>query len=172
MVRIARFGKEHLEATQRWLASPTLRAEIDCLKAPTQAENEACWQRRWKDPSREDYAIIDDQDGHDIHVGNCGLSDLDLKRSRAQLWIYIAEQQGRGIGGAVMRLLLKRTFEDLKLEKLYLRVPVSNARANEFYRWLGFVEEGRLRHDMISSDGFVDSFLLSMLSHEFKLAPL
>ena len=153
MMKIVRFGEEHLEATLGWLASPTLREQIDCLAAPSSEENEAYWRGKWADKSREDYAIIDE---NDIHVGNCGLSDIDAKRRKAQLWIYIAKRQGQGIGKRAMQLILSRAFDELKLEKLYLRVIASNVRAGKFYRQLGFTEEGRLRHDTVVTDGFVE----------------
>jgi RimJ/RimL family protein N-acetyltransferase len=160
-------GEEHLESTSRWLtASPTLREQIDCLAAPSAGENEAYWRSRWADKSREDYAIVDE---NSIHVGNCGLSDIDPKRGKAQLWIYVAEREGHGVGGRAVRLLLARAFDALKLERVYLRVLATNPRAYAFYRRLGFVEEGRLRHDTVSENNFVDAFLLSMLSDEFKL---
>lgn len=166
MVTIVRLGEEHLESTRRWLtASRRLREQIDCLAAPSAAENEAYWRRKWADASREDYAIIDEGA---IHVGNCGLSDIDPQRGKAQLWIYLAEREGRGIGRRAVRLLLGRAFDDLELERVYLRVLVTNPRAYGFYLRLGFVEEARLRHDTVSDDTFIDAFLLSMLSDEFK----
>jgi RimJ/RimL family protein N-acetyltransferase len=166
VVTIERLAEEHLESTRRWLtASARLREQIDCLAAPSAAENEAYWRRKWADASREDYAILDEGA---IHVGNCGLSDIDLQRGKTQLWIYLAEREGRGVGRRAVRLLLGRAFEELELERVYLRVLITNPRAYAFYLRLGFVEEGRLRRDTVSGDTFVDAVLLSMLSDEFK----
>jgi len=167
MVKLVRLGEEHLESTRRWLtASPRLREQIDCLAAPSSAENEAYWRSKWADKAREDYAIID---GDVVHVGNCGLSDIDPKRQKAQLWIYVVERQGRGLGSRAVQLLLARAFDDLKLERVYLRVLITNPRAHAFYRRLGFVDEGCLRHDSVTNDKFVDAFLLSILSDKFRL---
>ena len=98
VVSLVRLGEEHLESTRRWLtASPTLREQIDCLAAPSAGENEAYWRSRWADKSREDYAIVDE---NSIHVGNCGLSDIDPKRGKAQLWIYVGNERVMALAAA------------------------------------------------------------------------
>jgi len=166
MVKLVRFGEEHLEMTRRWLTSSAgLREQIDCLSPPTPLENETYWRAKWQDSTREDYAIVDEAANH---VGNCGLCEIDRKRKKAQLWIYLGDFQGRGIGRRAVCALLSRAFEELTLERIYLRVLATNPRAYAFYKTLGFVEEGRLRHDTVQNCKFVDSYLLSMLSGEFK----
>ncbi len=168
MVKIVRFGPEHLETTRCWLTnSARLREQIDCLSAPSRLENETYWRAKLKDETREDYAIVDDVAGH---AGNCGLSEIDRKRKKAQLWIYLGGREGRGIGKKAVRALLTRAFDELALERVYLRVVATNLHAYAFYKALGFVDEGRLRHDTVRGDEYVDSFLLSMLSGEFKIS--
>jgi RimJ/RimL family protein N-acetyltransferase len=166
MVKLVRFGQVHLETTRCWLTnSARLRAQIDCLSAPSHLENQSYWQAKLKDRTREDYAIIDDVAGH---TGNCGLSEIDRKRKKAQLWIYLGDREGRGIGGTAVRALLARAFDELALERVYLRVVTTNLHAYAFYKAIGFVDEGRLRHDTVRGDEYVDAFVLSMLSGEFN----
>ncbi|HUI22525.1 MAG TPA: GNAT family protein [Methylocella sp.] len=166
MVKLVRFGEEHLETTRRWLTnSAGLREQIDCLSAPTRSENEAYWRAKWRDRAREDYAILDEAANY---AGNCGLSEIDRQRKKAQLWIYLGDLQGQGIGRKAVRALLSRAFSELALERVYIRVLAINPRAYAFYKTLGFVEEGRLRHDTVQNSEYVDSFLLSMLSSEFQ----
>lgn len=166
MVALIRFGEEHIERTLRWLTdSARLREQIDCFAAPSREGHEACWRARVQDETREDYAIVDDIVGH---AGNCGLSEIDRSRGNAQLWIYLGESEGRGIGGKAVRILLARAFDDLALERVYLRVLAANPRAHAFYKALGFVDEGRLRHDTLLGNDYVDSFVLSMLANEFR----
>jgi RimJ/RimL family protein N-acetyltransferase len=166
-VALIRHGPQHLEATCRWLTIDSgLREQIDSLAAPTsEQENEAYWHSKWADKSREDYAIVVD---NARHVGNCGLSDIDLKRLKAQLWIYVAEDRGKGAGKSAVRRLLARAFNGLNLERVYLRVLATNPQACAFYRKQGFVEEGRARHDTRLDGKFVDAYLFSMLASEFS----
>jgi RimJ/RimL family protein N-acetyltransferase len=168
MVKLVRFGEEHLEATRRWLTnSAGLREQIDCLSAPTRFENEAYWRAKWQDVAREDYAIVDEAANH---VGNCGLSEIDRQRKKAKLWIYLGDVYGQGLGRKAVCALLLRAFSELALERVYIRVLATNQRAYAFYKTLGFVDEGRLRHDTVQNNEYVDSFLLSMLSREFKIS--
>lgn len=169
MVTLVRFGEEHFEATRRWLANSTrLCEQIDCLSVPSQSGNQAYWHANLKDETREDYAIL----AAAGHIGNCGLNEIDRKRKKAQLWIYLGGREGGGIGGKAIRALLARAFDELALERVYIRVLVTNPRAYGFYKTLGFVDEGRLRHDTVHNNDYVDSFLLSMLSGEYKTSRL
>ncbi len=165
-VQLVRLADEHLDATCRWLAeSAELRARIDCLTPPTPEGNVTCWQRRWADPGREDYAIVHPQHGH---VGNCGLEAIDLARRKAQLWIYLANHTGEGLGRQAVRALLQRGFAGLGLRRIELRVLADNAPAIALYRALGFVEEGRARCHTLRDGECVDALLFSMLAPEYR----
>lgn len=164
LVRLARMTDDHLAATCRWLrGSPELRRQVDCLEAPTEEGNVAHWHARWSETNREDYAIRVDQDGH---VGNCGLCNIDRQRRKAELWIYLGAGRGTGRGSAAVRQLLVRAFDELHLNRVYLRVVSDNPRALGFYERLGFVLEGRFRQDTIHDGNPVDSIWMAMLASE------
>jgi RimJ/RimL family protein N-acetyltransferase len=157
-------GEAHLDATFGWLSgSEALRQQIDSLAAPTRAGNVAYWQRRFTDSSRRDFAIVEGN----THLGNCGLCNLDEARRKAELWIYLGERRGGGVGSAAVRELLRLAFEELRLNRVYLRVVADNPRALEFYRRLGFKEEGRFRQDTRHGDAFVDSIWLAILAGDY-----
>ncbi len=157
---------EHVDATCNWLMhSAELRRQIDSLDAPEPGGNRAYWRRNFEDRSREDYAILDDEGRH---VGNCGLMGIDLRRSKAELWIYLGEARGKGAGGIALRLLLERAFSGLGLARVHLRVVESNERAVAFYERAGFSIEGRARGDTIHDGIRLDSILLSLLAEEYK----
>lgn len=71
-----------------------------------------------------------------------GLRALDL-------WIGEADDLGRGIGTAMMRLALERCFADPDVEAVLLDPLASNTRAHRFYERLGFraVERRRFGAD-------------------------
>lgn len=165
-VTLLPMSEAHLPATWRWLAdTPTLRAQVDCIAPPTPEGNQACWRARWADAGREDYAI---QLIHVGHVGNCGLSGIDPARGKAELWIYLGEERGKGVGTAAVEKLMARAFEELQLNRLHLKVMADNSVGLRFYQRLGFVAEGRLRHDSRREDGsFVDALLFSLLAEEY-----
>jgi len=164
-IRLVRMNADHLASTFQWLvSSPKLREQVDCLKPPTAEENEKYWRSLWDDPTREDYAIIQ---GNALHVGNCGLKDIDRKRKKVQLWIYLGGSYRCGIGNTALRQLMKRAFEELQMNRLYLRVLANNRAALKFYLSLGFAQEGIWREDTIRDTKFVDSVWFSMLEREY-----
>lgn len=160
----------HLANTCHWLRdSPRLREQVDCLDAPSEEGNRTYWHSKWQDSRREDYAIATTADH--IHIGNCGLCDIDPLRQKAQLWIYLGEVFGQGAGTIAVTQLLDRGFGSLNLERIYLRVVASNQRALHFYQKLGFVEEGRFRRDTLVDGRPIDAICMAMLKSEYQSAP-
>jgi RimJ/RimL family protein N-acetyltransferase len=152
----------HLEATLEWLRDPVLRAQIDSLGEPTPNEHRAYWARRFEDESQEAYAVL----AGGRHVGNGGLQ-LDRKRFKAELWLYLGEARGRGIGRAAAALVLRRAFQELGLNRVAVRVVATNETALVFWRSLGFTDEGRAREDTWIDGRPVDSVYLGLLARDW-----
>lgn len=170
IVSLVRMDDSHLANTCRWLRdSPGLREQVDCLDAPSEEGNRTYWHSKWQDSRREDYAIVTTADH--IHIGNCGLSDIDPLRQKAQLWIYLGEVFGQGAGTITVTQLLDRGFGSLNLERIYLRVVASNQRALHFYKKLGFIEEGRFRRDTLVDGRPMDAICMAVLKTEYQSAP-
>lgn len=158
-------GEQHLEQTLQWMKDMELREAVDTLDEPTLEGNAAYWRARWSDTTREDYAIVIESG---VHVGNCGLSNIDRQRRKAELWIYLGACRGEGVGSRAVKILLMQGFEELRLNRIYLRVLSSNRGAERFYRTLGFVFEGRWRQDSWHDGSPVDSLGFSMLGDEYR----
>jgi RimJ/RimL family protein N-acetyltransferase len=155
------FAQRHLEATFEWLHDEDLRARIDSLGAPTRATHESYWQRRLADVRDESYAVLADG----VHVGNGGLL-LDPARRKAELWLYLGDRRGRGIGRKAVDRLLRRAFDELGLNRVGVRVVATNDGALRFWRSVGFTEEGRAREDTWVNDLPVDAVFFSLLARE------
>jgi RimJ/RimL family protein N-acetyltransferase len=152
---------EHLAATFAWLTvDERLRQQIDSLSPPSSKEaNEACWRKRWADANRKDFAII----ANDRHVGNCGLTDIDTQRRKAQLWIYVGDGRGAGVGSSAVRKVLAYAVDELDLSRVYIRVLANNPKATAFYERLGFAHEGIFRHDTIQNCEPIDSYAMAFV---------
>jgi len=161
-VTLERLRDRHLEATLEWLRDPGLRAQIDSLGEPTPDGHRAYWERRLADESHEVYAVL----AGGRHVGNGGL-ELDRKRQKAELWLYLGEARGQGIGRAAAALVLRRAFGELKLNRVAVRDVATNEAALPFWRSVGFTDEGRAREDTWIDGRPVDSMLLSLLAREW-----
>jgi aminoglycoside 6'-N-acetyltransferase len=59
------------------------------------------------------------------------------------IWIGAAADRGKGYGGEMMRLALERCFADNRVRAIVIDPLVSNERAHQFYRRIGFKPIGR-----------------------------
>lgn len=91
---------------------------------------------------------------------------IELKR-------LVIREQGRGIGRACVRELLRMAFGDLHAHRFWLDVRARNTRAVALYASEGFVEEGRLREclriepDADEGPDYESLVVMSMLEHEY-----
>jgi len=59
-------------------------------------------------------------------------------------------------------------FEHLKLHTLKLEVLENNERAINFFKKLGFKEEGRLREFVFKEDIWYDAIIMGITEKEYK----
>jgi len=86
---------------------------------------------------------------------------VELKR-------IVLQSKGQGLGRACIRLLAQMAFRDLGAHRFWLDVKSLNDRALALYRSEGFVEEGRLRESVKTSDGYDSLVVMSMLADEYQ----
>jgi UDP-4-amino-4,6-dideoxy-N-acetyl-beta-L-altrosamine N-acetyltransferase len=161
-VTLEPLSDRHLEATLEWLRDPRLRAQIDSLGEPSPEGHRAYWERRLADENHEAYAVL----AGSRHVGNGGLQ-LDRRRLKAELWLYLGAARRQGIGRRAATLILRRAFRELGLNRVAIRVVATNEGALPFWRSLGFTDEGRAREDTWIDGCPVDSMLLGLLARDW-----
>ena len=86
-------------------------------------------------------------------VGSVYLRDIDLDTKEAEYGIFIGEEgaRGKGVGTKSAKLILKYAFEELNLEKIFLRVFKDNPGAVRSYEKAGFKKIDRV--DTLNIDG-------------------
>ena len=84
------------------------------------------------------FAIVRRQDGK--LLGNCSIQEVDFMHQRAEVGIFIGDEEdrGKGYGTAALGLLIGYAFDTLHLHSLMLRVFDYNERAIRCYEKLGF----------------------------------
>lgn len=76
-------------------------------------------------------------DGKDI--GSVFLRDIDREKGTAEFGIFICEDfQGMGAGKLTIKMILDVGYNELKLQKISLRVKEDNVRAINSYEKSGF----------------------------------
>jgi [ribosomal protein S5]-alanine N-acetyltransferase len=103
------------------------------------------------------------------HIGWIDLKNIDSLNKHAELGITIGDKNdwGKGYGIAAMNEMLKFGFQELGLNKIWLRVEVDNEKAISSYKRAGYVEEGILRQDRLRKGTYVDRLRMSILKEEF-----
>ena len=86
-------------------------------------------------------------------VGSVYLRDIDPDKKEAEYGIFIGEEsaRGKGVGTKSAKLILKYAFEELNLEKIFLRVFKDNPGAVRSYEKAGFKKIDR--EDTLNIDG-------------------
>lgn len=102
-------------------------------------------------------------------VGTVGLHAIRWIDRKAELAVMIGERDcwNRGYGSWAAREVLRRGFEQMSLQRIYLRVAADHAAAIRVYRKCGFQSEGLLRKDRYVGRGYADTLMMSVLKEEF-----
>ena len=103
-------------------------------------------------------------------VGSVYLRDIDPVNKKCEYGIFIGEEscRGRGVGSAAARLALDYAFEELKLNRVFLRVFADNPRAIKSYENAGFKKEGVFRDDVIIDGTGYDMVFMGILRKKKK----
>jgi len=138
------------------------------LSLPINHDDEVEWyEAQRKDASSQNFAIVLNQG--DRHIGSISLMRINHREQSAELGIVIGDktQWGQGYGQESIQLLLKFSFEEMNLHRIFLRVNVFNTRGIRCYEKCGFIKEGQLRDAVYHNGHFEDQLIMSVLRSEY-----
>lgn len=115
-----------------------------------------------KTNSRIEFVITKKEDNKKI--GTIGLSSIDCKNQKAEYGILIGEKDERGKGYAKEASfgIVKYGFEELNLQKIYLKAFSDNINAINLYIKLGFKQEGVLKREIFKNGKFKDVIIMAI----------
>ena len=98
-------------------------------------------------------------------VGSVYIRDIDPVHQKAEYGIFIGavDARGKGYGTAAAKLMIRYSFEELKLHRLFLRVYAENLQAIRSYEKAGFVKEAYLRDDVFIDGEYKDIVLMGII---------
>ncbi len=101
-------------------------------------------------------------------IGSVYLRDIDMLHNKAEFGIFLSckEVMGKGYGTIVTNLILQYAFEDLQLNKVFLRVLSENKRAVKSYLKSGFQLEGEFKEDVRINDEYKDVTFMAIFADE------
>ena len=167
-VRIRRITEQDTDNIIKWRNSPDVNINF-IYRRPLTREDHLNWLHKKVETGEVAQFIIHSEElGKD--VGSVYLRDIDKEYQKAEYGIFIGEEsaRGHGIGAAAAKLILEYGFEELKLNRIFLRVFARNERAINSYKKAGFVYEGLFRQDVILDGVKEDVVFMSILREDFE----
>ncbi len=104
----------------------------------------------------------------DEYLGTISLQECDYVNLQAEYTIALQiGAQGHHVGSIATHLILKKAFDEIGLQRVYLDVLEDNYRAIRMYERAGFVYEGTQRRALILNGQYRNLRLYSVLKEEF-----
>ncbi|MBO4775571.1 MAG: GNAT family N-acetyltransferase [Lachnospiraceae bacterium] len=140
-VKIRPITYDDTEDIIRWRNSDYVRSRFIDQRLFTKESHEY-WLKNFVETGKVAQFIIllDDEP-----VGSVYLRDIDNDEKSAEYGIFIGEESARGkhVGTKAAKLILSYAFNELKLDKIFLRVYKDNPGAIKSYENAGFKKNGR-----------------------------
>jgi len=172
MFKLREIEREDIPIINSWRAKKSL---IDYLGAPFRYINKEVdykWYEYYMN-NRDKNIRCSILDENDKLVGLVSLTNIDRLNQKAEFHIMIGDQndRGKGIGSFATNEILKHAFYDMNLNRIELSVLKNNLRAINFYKKIGFKEEGINRQAIYKNGEFVDVIIMGILKEDFKKDP-
>ena len=156
MMEIRSIQLDDLPLRVAWMNTPEVYSSMH-FDVPILMENTIKWFERNRDnDSRLDVTIL--EDGEIVAFG--GFTAIDHKVRKAETYLFANPGlHHRGIGTRAKMMMCKYGFEDLGLNKLYFVANEDNYPILRVNEKCGFVQEGRLRQEYLTSEGEMKDML-------------
>ncbi|MGC9333934.1 MAG: GNAT family N-acetyltransferase [Anaerolineae bacterium] len=148
-----------------WLNDPAVLEYFGRYRPFSLVEEERWYEDMLQDPNVCNFAV--ELQGR--HVGGAGFSAIDGRNASAEVGLFIGlpDLWDKGLGADVLQALLRFGFEQLNLNRIYLRVFARNERAVHLYEKLGFKHEGCWRQAEFRNGQYQDMLWMSILREEW-----
>lgn len=156
------------EEIVKWRNQKEIINGLFSYKGITLSEHRNWFEKYLHDGSRMEFIII--KKDNNKKIGTIGLSNIDSRNQKSEYGILLGEKEEWGKGYAVEASLavIHYGFQELNMQKIYLKVFADNMDAINLYKRLGFIQEGLLRKDMYKNGEFKDVLIMAILRDEWK----
>lgn len=160
--------KEDSGTLWSWINDRRLVSLSGCPK-PVHEDNHAEWFRALTHACDMEIFAIRRRDD-ELLIGSCQLHSIHpvYRSAELQIRIGIEEETAKGYGTEAVRLLTRYGFHDLNLNRIFLHVFASNARAVRVYEKCGYVREGLLRQAAHVDGHPEDLMVMAILREDWK----
>jgi RimJ/RimL family protein N-acetyltransferase len=172
-VRLRRPEREDLPLFVAWLTDPAVRGGISLYLPLGMAEEEKWFEQMIERPQDERGLTVEIPHGEGWRpIGSTSLFSIDWRIRSAEFGILIGDRTvwNQGYGTEVTELMLDHAFGTLNLNRLQLRVNLTNPGARRAYEKAGYNLEGTMREAVYAGGSYSDLELMSVLRSEWEAA--
>jgi diamine N-acetyltransferase len=170
-VRLRAVERTDLPRFHEWLNDPEVTEGLSLYLPLSMTEEEKWFDKAMQAEEEQRPLAIEIEEGKTWQlVGNTGLFNLEWTNRCAEFGIFIGDKSywDKGYGTEALELILQHGFNTLNLNRIYLRVYATNARARRSYEKAGFVLEGTLREAVYRRGRYLDMHVMSVLHSEWS----
>lgn len=105
------------------------------------------------------------------YIGNIALKNLEKRVPKAEVGYYLdSTAEGQGLASEALKAIIIFGFENLGMNKIFVKMPTDNHRSYRLAERCGFIREGLLRQDFRSDEetGLVDVYFYGMTRPDFE----
>lgn len=152
-LRIREFNENDIENKLVWINDSNNNQFLH-YNLPLQYGKTLEWYRSRNRETRLDCVI----EYKNIPVGLVGILNIDKNNRKAEFYISMGntEFKNKGIATKACLALIKYTFIELNLHKLYLTTDEENHIAHKLFEKVGFEKEGLFKKDLLHGGKYID----------------
>ncbi|WP_342470254.1 GNAT family protein [Ureibacillus sp. FSL K6-3587] len=165
VISIRKFKEEDIPYKVKWINDERNNKYLH-YDLPLREDKTLEWYNKIKDRNdRADFTITYDNEP----VGLIGLLNIDHNNKKAEYYICIGEDsyKGKGIAKKATDLLIKKSYEEFGLIKIYLYTEVENIAAQKLFEKVGFEREGLLKNDLFYKGKKIDRYVYGLDVEEY-----
>jgi RimJ/RimL family protein N-acetyltransferase len=140
---------------------------------PQSAEAVRQWaqQESTRQPEDDAFRFVIENERGEV-VGNLATHDCDRRVGAFSYGVSIRQDQRRaGYAAEAIELVLRYYFQELRYQKVTVRVYSFNDASSRLHEKLGFQLEGRLRRTVFTSGEYFDELIYGLTVEEFVSRP-
>lgn len=165
-IQLRAIERDDLPRYVQWLNDPTVLEFFGRFVPMSLIQEQQWYEQMLQDESVVNFAT--EYEGQ--HIGGAGFNHIDRQNRSAEVGLFIGLTGlwDKGLGREVLETLIRFGFEEMDLNRIYLRVFAENKRAVHLYEKVGFEHEGRWRQAEYRRGRHHDVLWMSILREEWQ----
>lgn len=167
-IRIRPITLDDTQLIIKWRNNPSVMSNFIYQKELTEEEHIKWLNTKVFNGDTKQFIIEKTSTGE--RIGSVYIRDIDTTHRKGEFGIFIGEDSARGKGYGAMATseLLRYAFEELNLNRVFLRVFADNPSAIACYKKAGFSEDGIACEDVWINNIPRDIVFMSILKSKWR----